>query len=47
MAEKKRDASLAGHLVSSRGLIWNLAKNDIKKNLQVLISELSGHLYSL
>ncbi len=31
MAEKKRDASLAGHLVSSRGLIWNLAKNDIKK----------------
>ena len=31
MAEKKRDASLAGHLVSRRGLIWNLAKNDIKK----------------
>lgn len=31
MAEKKRDASLTGHLVSSRGLIWNLAKNDIKK----------------
>lgn len=31
MAEKKRDASLAGHLVSNRGLIWNLAKNDIKK----------------
>ena len=31
MAEKKRDASLVGHLVSSRGLIWNLAKNDIKK----------------
>ncbi len=31
MAEKKRDVSLARHLVSSRGLIWNLAKNDIKK----------------
>lgn len=31
MAEVKKDASLLTHLVSDRKLIWNLAKNDIKK----------------
>ncbi len=31
MSEKKNGTSLLFHLVSSRKLIWNLAKNDIKK----------------
>lgn len=31
MAEKKNSTSLLAHLVSSRKLIWNLARNDIKK----------------
>lgn len=31
MAEVKKDTSLLTHLVSDRKLIWNLAKNDIKK----------------
>lgn len=31
MAEVKKDASLLTHLMSDRKLIWNLAKNDIKK----------------
>lgn len=31
MAEIKKDTSLLSHLVGSRKLIWNLAKNDIKK----------------
>lgn len=31
MAEVKKDASLLTHLVNDRKLIWNLAKNDIKK----------------
>lgn len=31
MAEVKKEASLLTHLVSDRKLIWNLAKNDIKK----------------
>lgn len=31
MAEKKNSTSLLFHLVSSRKLIWNLARNDIKK----------------
>ncbi len=31
MTERKRDTSLFGSLVSNRILIWNLAKNDIKK----------------
>lgn len=31
MAKTKKDTSLFKHLVSDRKLIWNLAKNDIKK----------------
>lgn len=31
MAEVKKETSLLTHLVSDRKLIWNLAKNDIKK----------------
>lgn len=31
MAEKKKGASLLAHLVNGRKLVWNLAKNDIKK----------------
>lgn len=31
MAETKNGTSLLSHLVSSRKLIWNLARNDIKK----------------
>ena len=31
MAGKKKDTSLLHHLVGSRSLVWNLAKNDIKK----------------
>lgn len=31
MTEKKKGNSLLGHLVGSRKLIWNLARNDIKK----------------
>ncbi len=31
MAEKGNSTSLLGHLVGSRKLIWNLARNDIKK----------------
>lgn len=31
MAEIKKDTSLLSHLVSDRKLIWNLAKNDIRK----------------
>lgn len=31
MSEKKNDTSLLAHLIHSRKLIWNLAKNDIKK----------------
>lgn len=31
MAEKKNSTSLLFHLVSNRKLIWNLARNDIKK----------------
>lgn len=31
MAEKKKGTSLCRHLIEERKLIWNLAKNDIKK----------------
>ena len=31
MAGKKKDTSLLHHLIGSRSLVWNLAKNDIKK----------------
>lgn len=31
MAKKKKDTSLPIHLIKSRKLVWNLAKNDIKK----------------
>lgn len=31
MAEKKKDTVLLGHLVADRRLVWNLAKNDLKK----------------
>lgn len=31
MAEKKKSTSLLGHLVTDRKLVWNLAKNDLKK----------------
>ena len=31
MEGKKKDTSLLHHLVGSRSLVWNLAKNDIKK----------------
>lgn len=31
MAEKKNSTSLLAHLVNNRKLIWNLARNDIKK----------------
>lgn len=31
MAEKKKNTVLLGHLVSDRKLVWNLAKNDLKK----------------
>lgn len=31
MAEKKKGVSLPGHLIKSRKLVWNLAKNDIRK----------------
>lgn len=31
MAEKKKGISLPGHLIKSRKLVWNLAKNDIRK----------------
>ncbi|MCI5874725.1 MAG: ABC transporter permease [Clostridiales bacterium] len=31
MAEKKKNTSLLTHLAGSRRLIWNLARNDIKK----------------
>lgn len=31
MTEKKKGDSLLGHLAGSRKLIWNLARNDIKK----------------
>lgn len=31
MAEIKKGAALPGHLIKSRKLVWNLAKNDIRK----------------
>lgn len=31
MTEKKRKASLIAHLIANRKLVWNLAKNDIRK----------------
>lgn len=31
MAEKNKSTSLLGHLVTDRKLVWNLAKNDLKK----------------
>lgn len=31
MAERKKETSLLAHLTGNRKLIWNLAKNDIKK----------------
>lgn len=31
MAEIKKGATLPGHLIKSRKLVWNLAKNDIRK----------------
>ena len=31
MAEMKKGMMLPGHLIKSRKLVWNLAKNDIRK----------------
>lgn len=37
MTEKKKNVCLPKRLIASRKLIGNLAKNDFKKNLRVLI----------
>lgn len=37
MTEKKKNVCLPKRLIASRKLIVNLAKNDFKKNLRVLI----------